>query len=182
MLSRAAGSYRTSGTTLYRQLEVDRTLLVRQTHTHRYPLRTFFVDSCGDQPFIRQHEFEEYEQLTQLSRGAAPADDVNGLMFLVCTRPRHDRCCAKFGSAGVVCAADPLRTAPGSARILAATGLPPILLCCPMVCTTGTSRPTTCRSWFGARMRVKLRCRVSGAFLRIQEPVRSGVLSPQRIG
>lgn len=55
-----------------RQLEVDRTLLVRQTHTHRYPLRTFFVDSCGDQPFIRQHEFEEYEQLTQLSRGLRP--------------------------------------------------------------------------------------------------------------
>lgn len=79
-----------------RQIGVERSLLIRQSHAESSPARVMLVDSSPDSPSIRMHEVHDYEQLLHVSPGSSgkPVDD---LMFAVCTHARHDRCCAKFG-------------------------------------------------------------------------------------
>lgn len=78
------------------RLPVDRILLVRQKHEWARELSAFVVESSGESPSIRRYTLNGYDDLLRMS---GPGERVDSLMFAVCTHSRHDKCCAKFGTA-----------------------------------------------------------------------------------
>ncbi len=75
---------------------VDRILLVRQQHEWARERSAFLVQSTGESPSIRRYALDGYDDLLRMT---GPGERVDNLMFAVCTHARHDRCCAKFGTA-----------------------------------------------------------------------------------
>jgi hypothetical protein len=77
-----------------RRLPVDRTLFIRQDYYRAGRLRCYFVRSSDDVYAASRYMIADYDSLYQLQGWG---EQVNQLMFAVCTHGRHDMCCAKFG-------------------------------------------------------------------------------------
>jgi hypothetical protein len=77
-----------------RRLPVDRALLIRQDYRRAELLRCFFVNACEDPPVTSRYTIPDYDGLRNLQGNG---EQVDTLMFAVCTHGRHDMCCAKFG-------------------------------------------------------------------------------------